>query len=232
MQPIPELKDSRILVTGASRGIGRATALMAGQCQAHVAVGYRVQRSQARLVAREIAGMGSKAVAIQGDVSKYEDCVRMVEQTTKHLGGIDVLINNAGTISWKPFAKEEMDKLVEVIEVNLTGMVQMIHAVLPVMKKQDLGGVIVNVASGAGKVAYPNLAVYSATKFGVLGLTQALGEELYPDRVRVYAISPGTTATDMTERQGMPPEKVAQRMLEVAAEICDLRPGEDMDIGG
>jgi short-subunit dehydrogenase len=126
--------------------------------------------------------------------------------------------------------EERMEYLHRMIDVNVKGVVSMVYAVVPIMEKQKAGGVIINIASGAGKTGYPNLAVYSATKFAVIGFTQGIGKELAEENIRVYAVCPGMTATDMTGFSGMPPEKVAKRILEAATERLGLSPGEDTEV--
>lgn len=225
-----DLKGKTILITGASRGIGRATAILAGSMGARIAINYEKQSKLAEEAAEFVRRAGGQAVTIRGDVSVSADAEKIVGETVKKFGALDVLINNAGIVSWKLMTDENIGYLQRMVDVNFNGVVNMTYAAIPIMRKQKTGGVIVNIASGAGKTGYPHLAVYSATKFAVIGFTQGIGKELVEKHIRVYAVCPGMTATDMTGYSGMPPEKVAQRILEAATEKLGLQPGEDTEI--
>jgi 3-oxoacyl-[acyl-carrier protein] reductase len=224
------LNGKRVLITGASRGIGRATAVLAAEYETLVGINFSVQLSQAKLVKQMIDKRGERGFIYQADVSDYSGVQAMVSSAETDMGGIDILINNAGVGGSGEFLDEEIDRWREVVDVNLLGLINTTHVVGELMLEQARGGVIVNVASGAGKTGYPGLAVYSATKFAVLGFTEAIGRELYPDNIRVYAVCPGTTATDMTGGHGIDPEKVAERILATAVEQLGLRSGEETEI--
>jgi 3-oxoacyl-[acyl-carrier protein] reductase len=141
------------------------------------------------------------------------------------LGPADVLVNNAGISYVGPFAKEPAESISAVVDVNLKGVMYMTRAVLPAMLARR-EGVIVNVSSGAGLSGFPDIVSYCATKFGVVGFSEALDEEVRGSGVCVYALCPGAVATDMQvqysgAKVGMAPEKVARRMLELAM----MKPG-------
>ena len=223
-------ENKRVLVTGGSRGIGRSTVLLASKMGAKVGINFTQSKAQVRLLIESLEKRGGDAKLIAGDVSDETDAKSIVDEMVERWGGIDILINNAGVISWKSMLDEKLDTLKRIVDVNLLGVINMTYFASKVMKKQENGGVIVNVSSGAGKTAYPNLAVYSATKFGVLGFTQAIAQELYEDNIRVYAVCPGMTATDMTDGQGMHPDKVAKRIIDTAVERLELHVGEDTEI--
>jgi 3-oxoacyl-[acyl-carrier protein] reductase len=171
-----------------------------------------------------------EVITVQGDVADVADVKKIIRETMKKYHTIDFLVNNAGVLSWKPLVEEKIENLHRLIDVNIKGIINTTYSVVPIMEEQNEGGVIVNIASGAGKTGYPNLAVYSATKFAVLGFTQAIAQELIDKNIRVYAVSPGMTATDMTGGEGMPPQKVANRILETISESSGLKPGEDTEI--
>ena len=226
-----DLKGKSILITGGSRGIGRATAILAGKQGANVAINYFKDKKSATATTREVEKAGGKAAIVQGDVAKSTDATRMIKKTKEKFGSLDILINNAGlSAGFKPLEEVSLAKWHQVVDVNVKGVINTTYAVIPIMQKQKGGGVIVNIASGAGKSGIPNLSVYSATKFAVLGFTDAMGKELADRNVRVYAVCPGMTATDMTGHQGMPVEKVGQKIIKAASESLNLRPGENTEI--
>ena len=220
------IEGKTVLITGASRGIGRETAILMAKGGAKVAVNYVKHEEEAGEVKKELKKLGAEVMLIQGDVADEMQCRSMVKKVVDNFGSIDVLVNNAGIISWKPMEEERLRRLHRILDVNVKGMVNMTYETVKVMKEQSDGGVIVNIASGAGKTAYPNLAVYSASKFAVMGFTKAVAPEVVDDNIRVYAVCPGMTATDMTGGSGMAPEKVAERIIETAVEELDLSPGE------
>lgn len=224
-----DLKGKVILITGASRGIGAATAILAAKEGAKVVVNYNRSKKEAEKVVGSIEISGGDAVAIQADVARREDEQKMVNGVIKKWGRVDVLINNAGVLAWGNLTENKPEQIDWQLDTNLRGLIHLTHLVLSLMRKQK-AGIIINISSGAGKTGYPGLAVYSATKFAVLGFTQSLAHEAQRDNIRVYAVCPGMTATDMTGGTGMSPEKVAQRIIACAKEELDLQPGEDTEI--
>lgn len=223
------LKDKVILITGASRGIGAATAMLAAKEGAKVVMNYNKSKEEAEKVVQLIERSGGEAIAIQANVAKREESQKMVHQIIKQHGRIDVLINNAGVLAWKYLTEETPEEIDWEIDTNFRGMVHLVRLVLPGMQKQK-EGVIVNISSGLGKHGMARAAIYSATKFAVLGFTQALAGEVIKDNIHVYAVCPGQTATEMGDWDGMPVEKVAQRIINCAKEELDLQPGNDTEI--
>lgn len=224
------IQNTSVLITGGSRGIGRATAIMAAKKGANVAINFIKHEQEAKEVEKEVTKMGVRVLLVKGDVSDEKDAQQVVRSVAYEFGSVDVLINNAGIISWKPMEEEKLTRLHRVLDVNVKGMVNMTYEAVKYMKEQERGGVIVNIASGAGKTAYPNLAVYSASKFAVLGFTQAVAKEVEAEKVRVYSVSPGMTATEMTGGSGMEPDEVAKKILAVASEQMKLVPGDDVEV--
>ncbi len=168
------------------------------------------------------------------DVSDADAVRGFVHRTARALGPIDLLVNNAGILHHGAFAAQTYASIERVLAVNLTGLMYVTRAVLPDMVARG-HGVIVNVASGCGLYGFGGLAVYSASKFGVVGFTQALDQEVASAGVRVYAVCPGRVATDMQvqysgERTGMPPERVAQRIVQLAGPHPGVKPGSCVEL--
>ncbi len=210
--------DKVVLVTGGARGIGFST------LRGFIAQGARVAfcaRHEAHLQrALRECGDPDRAFAGTADVADPDQVRRFTQAAIKALGPIDVLVNNAGILHHGPFVGETYDNMARIIDVNLKGLAFVTRAVLPGMLERR-AGTIVNVASGVGLYAVGDLAVYSATKFGVVGFTQALDQEVGDAGIRVYAVCPGRVATDMQvqysgARIGIPPETVAARIVELA----------------
>ncbi len=212
------MQGKSVIVTGGSRGIGFATAQAFLDAGARVAICAldpgRLRNAEAHLRA------GARLLARVADVSDPAQIQAFVGQATTAFGPVHVLVNNAGVAHVGPFVEEPLESISDVVDVNLKGLMYMTRAVLPSMLARR-GGVIVNVSSGAGLTGFPEIVSYCATKFGVVGFTEALDEEVGGSGVRVYALCPGRVATDMQAqysgaKAGMPPERVAQRILELA----------------
>ncbi|MGD1903603.1 MAG: 3-oxoacyl-[acyl-carrier-protein] reductase [Geitlerinemataceae cyanobacterium] len=201
MEALPEsqqhLKGKAAIVTGGSRGIGRATALALAASGASVAVNYASSSSAADEVVSKIEAMGGKAIAIQADVSKEEDVDNLVKTTKKEFGSVDVLVNNAGITRDTLLLRMKPADWQAVIDLNLTGVFLCTRAVSKIMLKQKSGRII-NIASVAGQMGNPGQANYSAAKAGVIGFTKTVAKEMAPRGVTVNAVAPGFIATDMT----------------------------------
>ena len=182
------------LVTGAQQGIGRATAVALARAGADVAVNYLDDPDGASAVAREVTAMGRRATLVQGDVSMPAHVEALTGTAARELGGIDVLVNNAGVFPRVPFLEMKEGDWDFVIDVNLKGSFLCAQAAARLMVAQRRGGAIVNLASTAVRGA-PLGVHYSASKSGVVGMTRAMALELAPHRIRVNAIAPGLTDT-------------------------------------
>jgi uncharacterized protein len=212
------LAGKNVVITGASSGIGRATAIEMARRGARVVIAAR--RSEALSeVARQIGANCTIAVA---DVSREDDCRRLIETA----GKVDVLVNNAGFAVFDPIAEATSNDLRQMIETNYLGTVWCTKAVLPQMLGRK-SGAIVNVASIAGIMGYAGMGGYCASKFALVGFTEALRDEVIGRGVRVALVCPGTTETDFfvrAERKRMP---AASRLIgglrpeRVARVICD-----------
>ena len=191
------LKSQAILVTGGSRGIGAAIAVSAANAGAKVAIGYVNQRESANSVIDRIRSSGGVAEAIQADVSRPEEARRLVAETEQRFGQIDGLVNCAGIMPTSPLFDLSDDEWNTVIATNLSGPFHTSRAALPGMVDRG-SGAIVMISSRLGQIGWPELAHYSASKSGLLGLTKSLAREFGPKGIRVNAVAPGFTITDMT----------------------------------
>ncbi|KAA0547970.1 3-oxoacyl-[acyl-carrier-protein] reductase [Bacillus sp. BGMRC 2118] len=211
------------LVTGASRGIGRAIAIELAQKGAKVAVNYSGSEAKANEVVDEIKSLGYEAIAIQADVSSAESVSSMVKQVIDTFGSLDILVNNAGITRDNLLMRMKEDEWDAVINTNLKGVFLCTKAVTRQMMKQR-SGKIINIASIVGVSGNPGQANYVAAKAGVIGLTKTTAKELSARNINVNAIAPGFITTDMTDEL---PAEVKEEMLK---QIPLSRFGEPSDI--
>jgi 3-oxoacyl-[acyl-carrier protein] reductase len=183
----------RVLVTGASRGIGRAIAIAFARTGATVVLLAR-ESSQLYETAQEVEDLGVRAVVTPCDVRDVADVDRAMEDVEKALGGLDVLVNNAGGGRFAPFSDLTEADWSDALSLNVEGLVNMTRAVLPVMRRQGRGHVI-NIGSIRGLESAPTMTAYTASKFAVTGFTRALRQELEGSGILVSLISPGGVKT-------------------------------------
>lgn len=183
------------LVTGAGRGIGRAIALRLAADGHDVAIND-INADSAEQVAEEARTAGRRALAVPGDVSDRDTMFRVVEDTITELGALDTHVNNAGLAQVKPLLEVQPTDLEKLFSVNVFGVVYGIQAAATYMRSHG-GGKIINAASIAGHSSFDYLGIYSATKFGVVGITQAAAKELAQHNITVNAYCPGIVGTDM-----------------------------------
>lgn len=193
------LTEQVAVVTGASRGIGRAVALMLAAAGLKVVVNYARSSTAAEEVVNLIVEKGGEAIAVQGDVSQAEDVDKLFKSALEKFGRVDVLVNNAGITRDTLLMRMKPEDWQAVINLNLTGVFLCIKAVTKPMLKQK-GGRIINIASVVGQMGNPGQANYSAAKAGAIGLTKTVAKELASRGVTVNAVAPGFIATDMTEK--------------------------------
>ncbi|GAE29208.1 3-oxoacyl-[acyl-carrier-protein] reductase [Halalkalibacter hemicellulosilyticus] len=195
------LQGQTAIVTGASRGIGRATALELGRNGANVVVNYAGSQARAEEVVAEIKGFGVDAIAIQANVADGEQVKALIKQTVDAFGRIDILVNNAGITRDNLLMRMKDDEWDDVINTNLKGVFQCAKAVSRQMMKQRYGRII-NVASVVAVLGNAGQANYVAAKAGVIGLTKTLARELANRNIHVNAVAPGFIETDMTDELG------------------------------
>ena len=210
-----KLEGKTVLITGASRGIGLAIARALDREGAKLILVGRNRGPLAR-AATQIPGT---VMSLPVDVTKPGDVKRLLAAVKKQIRRLDVLINNAGVFTFKPFAKTTLDDWRRNIETNLTSIFLTTQAALPLLKRSQ--GDVVNILSVSSRVAFPNCSAYSAAKFGALGLTGVLRRELRAEGIRVMAVLPGMTETRMKDELDFPvrdedllqPEDVAAAVL-------------------
>jgi 3-oxoacyl-[acyl-carrier protein] reductase len=191
------LEGKVAIVTGGSRGIGKAIALKLGQMGAKVIVNYRGSEVEAQAVVEQIKAGGSDAVAVQADVSVQAESQKLVEETVKTFGRVDILINNAGITRDNLMMRMTEADWDAVLDTNLKGAFLLTKAVQRQMIKQRFGR-IVNITSVIGQAGNAGQANYSAAKAGLIGFTKSAAKELASRNITVNAVAPGFIATDMT----------------------------------
>ena len=191
--------EKTALVTGASRGIGRAIALALAKEGYAVAVNYAGSREAAEAVRDEITAAGGRAFILQGDVSSAEDVDRIFKTVKEEFGFLDVLVNNAGITRDSLFIRMKENQWDEVIDTDLKSNFLTVKAAGAMMMRRKKGAII-NIASVSGIVGNIGQLNYSAAKAGVIGLTKAAARELAPRGIRVNAVAPGFIVTDMTDK--------------------------------
>ena len=205
------LKGKNAIITGAGRGIGRAIAIALANEGVNVGL---LARSEEHLqeVVKETEAQGVKAVFATADISSNEEVTKAIHSLTRELGTIDILINNAGIAKFGKFMDLEVAEWEKIIQVNLMGVYYVTRAVLPGMIEQQSGDII-NISSSAGQKGAPITSAYSASKFGVMGITESLAMEVRKHNIRVSALTPSTVATDLAIDNNLTdgnPDKVMQ----------------------
>ena len=194
---IEGIKDKIVVVTGASSGLGEATARLLSAQGATVVLGAR-RADRLQLLAKDLQARGGKALALTTDVRLREQVKALVDSAVQTYGRIDVMINNAGLMPQAPLERLKVDEWDRMIDVNIKGVLYGIAAALPHMQRQKAGHFI-NVSSVAGHRVGPGFAVYAATKYAVRALSEGLRQEVKPYNIRTTVISPGAVATELPD---------------------------------
>lgn len=208
MESIETMKGKVALITGASRGIGFAVAEKLGLMGARLSLCARDAAALGE-AAKKIQRLGASAIAYPADVTRANDIASLVKKTEQTLGPIEILINNAGIGYFAPIQQAEEDRWDAVLDTNLKAVFLLTKAIAPGMIERR-GGHVINIASLAGKNAFAGGSIYCASKWGLLGLTQCMAEDLRPFGIRVCAICPGTVATEFSPHAGKDPRKMLQ----------------------
>ncbi|AFH61246.1 SDR family oxidoreductase [Paenibacillus caseinilyticus] len=229
------IKDKVVVITGASSGIGEATALLLAERGAKVVLGARRHDRLAALAAR-IAEVGGEVVYASTDVRRREDVTRLIHLACERFGTIDVLVSNAGVMPVSPLDDLRVEDWEDMIDVNMKGVLYGIVGALPVFRKMGSGH-FVHIASTAGHKTVPNQSVYSATKFAVRAISEGLRQEA-GDQIRVTIISPGIIRTNFAEgvtnlevrarleeirdKFALPPESIARAIAYAIEQPADV----------
>lgn len=235
------------LVTGASRGIGRAIALALAEAGADVIVNYAGSAGAAAETVAAIEAMGRQAIAVQANVGKMEEAERLVKASMERFGKIDILVNNAGITRDNLIMRMKEEEFDQVIETNLKGVFNCLKSVTRLMMKQRSGRII-NISSVVGALGNPGQVNYVAAKAGVIGMTKAAARELASRGITVNAVAPGFIETDMTDAMpegskeqlmaGIPlarlgsPEDIAKAVLFLASEDASYMTGQTLHVDG
>ncbi|WP_130620199.1 SDR family NAD(P)-dependent oxidoreductase [Dyella amyloliquefaciens] len=188
------------LVTGASSGIGEATALALAEAGAKVAIAAR-RRERLEVLAAQLEKLGAAPTILVADLASEVEAQRIVKEAEAHYGRLDILVNNAGVMYLEPVEDADLGRWRHMLELNVLSLIASTQAALPGMRARR-DGHVVNISSTAGRVANPNAAAYSATKFGVVAFSEALRREVYQHNIRVTVIEPGVVETELRDHIG------------------------------
>ena len=241
------LKGKCALVTGASRGIGKAIALKLASLGANLVLNYRSSEQEALEVEKQVKDMGVDAISIKGDISKLEDVETLVSTAKEKFGTIDIMVNNAGITKDTLILRMKEEDFDTVIDVNLKGVFNCLKTITPVMVRQKYGKII-NLSSVVGISGNAGQVNYSASKAGVIGMTKSLAKEVGSRGINVNAVAPGFIETDMTDvlgdkykdeiKKNIPlkklgkPEDVANVVAFLASENSDYITGQVIHVDG
>lgn len=197
-----ETKGKVAIITGSSRGVGRAVALRLAKQGCRIVLNYRSSKEEAESVLTELNAISNSTLLVQADVSKESDCLSLIQQSVDHFGGLDILVNNAATTEFLPFADLNLltDKHWDsILQTNIKGPFYCSRAAEPWLKKSTSGGEIINITSIAGLTGNGSSLAYCASKAALINMTVSLARILAPN-IRVNSVAPGFIADDWTQK--------------------------------
>lgn len=241
------LKNKNVIVTGATRGIGREIALTLAENGANIAINYRNYNNEVESLLEEIKSFGVNAIAIKCDVSKTQEVDDFVKEVKLHFNTIDVLINNAGITKDGLILRMKEEDFDDVLDVNLKGTFNATKAVSSIMVRQKYGKII-NISSVVGIAGNAGQCNYAASKAGVIGFSKSVARELASRNVNVNVVAPGYINTDMTKKlpdkvkeeiiKSIPmkkigdPKEVANLVLFLSSNLSDYITGQVINVDG
>ena len=246
---LPGLAGRVAIVTGGSRGIGKAVVELLASCGAHVVVNYVRDEAAATETVNLAETHGVKAIAIQADVSQLDEAERLLQQTVEHFGHVDFLICNAGIWEGAPVESLSEELWDRTLDINLKGTWSVCRAAVPLMKKQNFGRIVI-VSSTAGQRGEANVSNYAASKGGQISFTKSLAPELAAFGINVNCVAPGWVHTEMTTealadnvvqesiRKSIPlgrvatPEEIAGPIVFLCSEWASHITGEVLNVNG
>ena len=217
------LKGKSAIITGASRGIGKAIAIKFAKEGANIVINYRNNEEEALKVKEELEQLGVKTLIVKADISDLKQAENLIKQAKKEFGQVDILINNAGITKDNLIIRMKESEFDQVIKINLKGAFNCLKAVTPIMLKQR-SGKIVNMSSVVGVIGNPGQVNYCASKAGLIGMTKSLAREIGVRGINVNAIAPGFIDTDI--------EDIANTALFLASENSNYITGQVIHIDG